>query len=297
LTRLRVAVGIPCYNERKNIGVILDRIVQLVPNIVQEILVVSSSTNGTDNLVHQYKHQSVHLIHTPREGKASAWNLIIKEAETRNCQILIYMGGDNLPSRDAIPLLLKHFEKPQVGIVGGHPMPLSYRNTFLSWYGELQWMLHHLASERYEPKISGELCAMRVGIIREMPPAIINDDVYLQELFKLRGWGATYEPSAYVYLQSPKTLHDLIRQRYRIYVGHHQARYLLGRKPVTVQYRTLKLLLEAMPDMEFRSYLFLLVSILLQGILYLVAKIGAIMGDLPYRWTMAESTKQLQFGM
>jgi biofilm PGA synthesis N-glycosyltransferase PgaC len=294
---LRVAVGIPCYNERKNIGVILDRIVQLVPNIVQEILVVSSSTNGTDNLVHQYKHQSVHLIHTPREGKASAWNLIIKEAETRNCQILIYMGGDNLPSRDAIPLLLKHFEKPQVGIVGGHPMPLSYRNTFLSWYGELQWMLHHLASERYEPKISGELCAMRVGIIREMPPAIINDDVYLQELFKLRGWGATYEPSAYVYLQSPKTLHDLIRQRYRIYVGHHQARYLLGRKPVTVQYRTLKLLLEAMPDMEFRSYLFLLVSILLQGILYLVAKIGAIMGDLPYRWTMAESTKQLQFGM
>lgn len=293
---VRVAVGIPAYNERKNIRALLDRIVPLVPTTVQEILVVSSSTNGTDKIVREYPQAS--LIHTPREGKASAWNLLIKEAEKRGCSILVYLGGDNLPGQDAIPNLLRHLDSsPHVGIVTARPIPISREGNFLSWYGELQWNIHHLVSERYEPKISGELCAMRVGVVREIPPAIINDDDYIQGVFALRGWEAVYEPTALVFLQTPKTLGDLIKQRYRIYLGHHQTRFLLGRKPATIQYRSLKLLSEAMPDHAPRSYLYLIVSIIIQAYTYLRARIGVIIGDLPYRWNMVESTKQLQYGM
>ena len=294
---VRVAVGIPAYNERKNIRALLDRIVPLVPTTVQEILVVSSSTNGTDKIVGEYPQAS--LIHTSREGKASAWNLLIKESETRNCNVLIYLGGDNLPAQDAIPHLIHHLDgnSTRVGIVTARPVPINRECNFLSWYGELQWNIHHLVSERYEPKISGELCAMRVGIVREIPPAIINDDDYIQGVFMLRGWEAAYDPTALVFLQTPKTLDDLIKQRYRIYLGHHQIRFLLGKKPVTIQYRSLKLLSEAMPDHTLQSYLYLVLSIMIQAYAYLAARVGIIIGDLPYRWKMAESTKQLQYGM
>ena len=294
---VRVAVGIPAYNEHKNIRALLERIVPLVPEIVHEILVVSSSTNGTDKIVQEYPQAT--LMHTPREGKASAWNLLIKEAERQNCQALIYLGGDNLPGQNAIPNLLRRLgsNSTRIGIVGARPIPISRENNFLGWYGELQWNIHHLVSERYEPKISGELCAMRVGVVREIPPAIINDDDYIQGVFALRGWQAVYDPTALVFLQTPKTLDDLIKQRYRIYIGHHQTRFLLGRKPMTIQYRSLKLLSEAMPDHTPRSYLYLILSIMIQAYAYLRARVGVIIGDLPYKWKMAESTKQLQYGM
>jgi len=221
----------------------------------------------------------------------------MKQSENLKADILIYTGADNAPMEGVIPRLLSSFQDASVGIVTGRPEAIVSKRTFLTWCATFQWNMHHLISQNLEPKISGELCAMRVGVVREMPPAIINDDVYLQELFKLKGYKTAYVSDAIAFLQGPKNLHDLLSQRYRIYLGHHQMRFLLGQKSATVQYRSLKYLIEAMPDHGITSYLYLAADVLLQAYAYLRAKIGVMVGDLPYKWKMVESTKELRFGV
>jgi len=138
---------------------------------------------------------------------------------------------------------------------------------------------------------------MRVGVVREMPPGLINDDAYLERLFEIRGFNVAYCPHAIVYLKGASTLCDLINQRRRIYIGHHQLRMYTGQKPSTIWYGNLKLLREAMPSGGLRQWIYLILSVFLQASTYLVAKADFFRGNLPYKWRMATSTKTLKFGI
>src|SRR5204863_6446333 len=116
-----------------------------------------------------------------------------------------------------IDALLRHFEDPTVGMVGGHPTPVNSETTFLGHAVHLQWRLHDRIA-RETPKL-GEIVAFR-NVVPSIPLDTPVDEISIQALVEQLGYRLVYEPQAIVYNRGPTTVRDFLRQRRRIYAGH-----------------------------------------------------------------------------
>src|SRR5260370_9410696 len=150
------------YNEEANIANDLDSILrqELPGKQIREVMVVASGCEErTADIVADIasREPRVRLIEQERrEGKGSAINLFSGEAK---CPVLVMVGDDLIVEDGAFDFLLRHFEDPAVGMVGGHPIPVNDSGTFLGHAVHLQWRLHDRVA-RHSPKL-GEMVAFR----------------------------------------------------------------------------------------------------------------------------------------
>jgi len=293
----RVLIGLPAYNEEQNVGVLLNKLLAEYPGY--DVMVISSgSTDRTDEIVKEFasRHKNVKLVvEAERRGKTSALAILLKELND-SYDALVYMGADNIPEKGAIERLIRKLAmSEEVGAVGGRPIPLNDTKTLCGWFSHLIWHVHHEICLR-EPKISGELCALKSNIVYDIPPTIINDDAYLQLVVIMRGHKVAYEPNAIVYLRGPDNLKDLFKQRYRVTLGHYQVEQLLGAKlPTTYAKRNVYLAWKARKKIGlikeifwFAFFIVFSVAVVLKAWLdfYVLRK-------LPYKWEMVRSTKRV----
>jgi poly-beta-1,6-N-acetyl-D-glucosamine synthase len=216
------SVGIMAYNEEANIadaiGAILGQ--QLSSSHIEELIVVASGCEDrTVPIVSEIvsRDPRVRLIEQERrEGKASAINLFIGAATS---PVLLMVSADVLVEDGTIDALLRHFEDPGVGMVGGHPIPVNGEATFLGHAVHLQWRLHDRIA-RDEPKL-GEIVAFR-NVVPSIPNDTAVDEISIQAVVTQLGYRLVYEPEAIVYNRGPTTVGDWLRQRRRIYAGHLQ---------------------------------------------------------------------------
>jgi len=289
--------GIPAHEEENNIGKLLDFLCYACHSKeIEDIYVVSSgSMDRTDKIVLSYAQRDprVHLIvEEERKGKISALNVLLTESERYDW--LIYMGADNLPEKGAISTLMNRLREVGVDAVGGKPVPLNPPENLTGFFAHLLWNLHHLTSLQF-PKLSGELMAFRAGIIHELSPTIINDDMYLQHLLEQKGRKVEYCAEAKVYLMGPTSLKDFIRQRRRVFVGHRQIESLTGRKVPTMRWPKWTLILRACPFTGFKGCVYALLFVAFQALALLLSKWDLKRGQLPYKWDIAKTTKILHY--
>jgi hypothetical protein len=121
--------------------------------------------------------------------------------------------------------MLRRFEDPAVGMVGGHPIPVNHESTFLGHAVHLQWRLHDRIA-RESPKL-GEIVAFR-NVVPSIPRDTAVDEISIQALVTQLGYELVYEPQAIVYNRGPATVRDFLRQRRRIYAGHLRVREQQG---------------------------------------------------------------------
>jgi poly-beta-1,6-N-acetyl-D-glucosamine synthase len=228
ITGFGCSVGIMAYNEEANIadaiGTILGQ--KLTSSQISELIVVASGCEDrTTAIVADIRRHDprVRLIEQERrEGKASAINLFIKAARSA---VLLLVSADLLVKDGTIDALLRHFEDPAVGMVGGHPVPVNRETTFLGHAVHLQWRLHDRIA-RESPKL-GEIVAFR-NVVRSIPLDTAVDEISIQALITQLGYRLVYEPRAVVYNRGPTTVLDFLRQRRRIYGGHLRVREQQG---------------------------------------------------------------------
>jgi glycosyltransferase involved in cell wall biosynthesis len=214
------SVGIMAYNEEANIadaiGTILGQ--RLSASRITELIVVASGCEDrTVPIVRGIARRDprVRLIEQPqREGKAAAINLFIGAAAS---PVLLMVSADVLVEDGTIDALLRHFEDPGVGMVGGHPIPVNRETTFLGHAVHLQWRMHDRIA-RQTPKL-GEIVAFR-NVVPSIPTDTAVDEISIQALVEQLGYRLVYEPQAIVYNRGPTTVRDFLRQRRRIYAGH-----------------------------------------------------------------------------
>jgi len=182
--KISVSVGICAYNEERDIGRLLERLLNQKTDIVdiREIIVVSSgSTDRTDEIVKAFSKRDsrVKLVTQPRRmGKASAVNEFLKRASGDVC---VLESADTIPAQDAVEKLCRPFLDPRVGMTGGRPIPLNDEGTFIGFVGRLLWWLHHRISVR-NPKL-GELIAFR-RVISSIPEDVVVDECYIEAVIK-----------------------------------------------------------------------------------------------------------------
>ncbi len=103
-----------------------------------------------------------------------------------------------------------------------------------------------------------------------------------------------YCPEAEVLLKGPASVQDFVTQRRRVFVGHKQLEFLIGRKISTMKVPKWKNILKACPYRGLKGRTYAIGFILLQGIAFLFAQWDFARHKLPIKWKMAKSTKNLQ---
>jgi cellulose synthase/poly-beta-1,6-N-acetylglucosamine synthase-like glycosyltransferase len=218
------SIGIMAYNEEANIGRLLQALLdqKTTDCAIKEIIVLASGcTDNTEGVVRQFcaRDPRVKLITEPsRKGKASAVNLFLRHATS---DILVMESADTLPEPDTIQRLLEPFHDPEVGMTGGHPIPVNDPNTFMGFAVSMLWELHHQIALSH-PKL-GELTAFR-RVFQRIPFDSAVDEANMEPLIRGQGYSLRYVPEAVVYNRGPETVKDFLKQRRRIYAGHLRMR-------------------------------------------------------------------------
>ena len=217
---LTISAGVCAYNEEMNILRCLRSLSsqRLDGKELIEVLVVSSgSTDRTDEIVREYSRASdtrVRLIRQEeREGKNSAVNAFIGAAKG---EVLFLANADNVMEEDTFDLMARHFMDPATGMVGGRPVPVNDRSTFMGFASHMLWDMHHRLS-LIHPKV-GEIVAFRNTGLR-IPTGMGSDEDLIRREMESQGLRVLYEPSAIIHNRGPSTLSDFFEQRTRVNIG------------------------------------------------------------------------------
>src|SRR5713101_6986980 len=218
------SVGIMAHNEEANIGCSIHAALEQQSPVVriEEVIVVASGcTDRTVPIVAEIALQEPRVrlcIQEKREGKASAINLFLKQALS---PVVVLIGADVIPEVSAIEYLCAPLKEPQIGMVGGRPVPVNDPSTFMGHAIHLLWRLHDRLA-RIRPKL-GEVIAFR-NVISGIPTDSPVDEISIQALISQLGYQLIYEPACIVYNKGQLTIKDFLKQRRRIYAGHLQVR-------------------------------------------------------------------------
>jgi len=217
---LTISAGVCAYNEEKDILKCLRSLSsqRLRGKELVEMLVISSgSTDRTDQMVLDYSRNvdaRVRLIRQERrEGKNSAVNAFIEAAKG---EVLFLANADNVMNEDTFDLMAEHFLDPTVGMVGGHPVPVNDRSTFMGFAVHMLWDMHHRLS-LIHPKV-GEIVAFRNTGLR-IPVGMGSDEDLIRRDMEKRGLKVRYEPAALIHNRGPTNVEDFFEQRTRVNIG------------------------------------------------------------------------------
>jgi len=223
----RLTVGIPAYNEEKTIGRTLESIFdQILPEdtSLDIVVCVRKGVDQTEEIVARLaqQHQEIKLVTTDIQGKAYAWNLLIKAAQ-QTSDAFVFCDADVVLGQSAINALY-------VGLKGDDKVKLAGARLIMVIEGSRGLMkVINPVLGKAPPKgtLNGRLYALRkdaVDAVGNIPPWTINEDEYLslkiQQLFGQEAFKVNMRARAYY--TPPLTLSDYCRYRFRCEVGHVQ---------------------------------------------------------------------------
>jgi poly-beta-1,6-N-acetyl-D-glucosamine synthase len=222
------SLGITAHNEEANIGKLLQCVIdQRLHNVdlVEIFVVISGCTDNTEGVVRGYMARDGRiqlLIQPRREGKASAMNLFLKQAQE---DVLILSSADLQPAPDTLELLAAPFANSEVGMTACRPVPVNDKESFMGFAAHLLWNLHH--EMNLHGFKAGEMIAFR-KVFTRIPEYTAVDEASVEPLIRGQGYEVRYVPQAIVYNKGPETMADFLRQRRRIYAGHLELKQVLG---------------------------------------------------------------------
>jgi biofilm PGA synthesis N-glycosyltransferase PgaC len=249
MPRVPCSVGIMAHNEASNIGRLLEVIAcqEEQAACIREVIVVASGcTDNTVAIVESRRTADSRialLVQPRREGKTSAINLFISRATS---EVLVMESADTIPLPTTIDQLVAPFGNPEIGMVGGHPVPVNNKDSFIGFVGHLVWQLHHQLSLCH-PKC-GELVAWR-NCFPDIPATPV-DEATIEAMVVAKGLKLAYAPESLVYNCAPLNMADFLRQRRRIWAGHLQMKKNWGYNVSTMSGR--RVLRSLMGTMHWR---------------------------------------------
>lgn len=220
--KLTLSVGIPAFNEARNIRRLLDAIAkqeQINFKLIETIIVSDGSTDATVDEARASSLENLRVIaHTDRQGQAARQNEILTEFKG---DLLMLLNGDVLPGTDKLfaKAVSVFYKDPAVGLVGIKHEPLPARtfvekvvNFGVKMKADMFVQVNgwdnlyncrggaRVFSKSFGKKFKWDIKAA--------------EDAYSYTQCKALGFKFSYSDS-FIYYRSPSTLKDHIRQSTR----------------------------------------------------------------------------------
>lgn len=251
----RVAVFVPCHNEAKVIGHMLDALLasDYPPEQLRIIPINDRSDDDTGKILDDYAKRfegRITPIHRTggKPGKAAA----LKEAsKSSDAEIHLVFDADYLPGVGLVKQLVAPFFDPEVGAVMGRVVPLNVNKSLLTRLLDLERTGGYQVDQQARmnlklvPQYGGTVGGVRraalvsVGGWRD---DTLAEDTDMTFRLVLAGWQVVYQNRSECYEEVPETWPSRMAQIKRWARGHNQslARYWwpLLKRPRYVRRRT-----------------------------------------------------------
>jgi cellulose synthase/poly-beta-1,6-N-acetylglucosamine synthase-like glycosyltransferase len=251
----RVAVFVPCHNEEKVIGHMLDALLACdYPD--QQLVIIPVNDRSTDTTraivddyvaLHPGRIQPFHRIEG-KPGKAAA----LKDAsEATDAGIHLVFDADYLPGRGLIKQLVGPFFDPEVGAVMGRVVPMNVTKSLLTRLLDLERTGGYQVDQQARmnlgliPQYGGTVGGVRRSALLQVGgwrDDTLAEDTDITFRLVLAGWEVVYQNRSECYEEVPETWPSRIRQIKRWARGHNQSmtRYWwpLLKRPVHLRRRT-----------------------------------------------------------
>jgi len=215
------------YNEQEVIRAKLENSLALdyPAHDLQILVVADGSDDATPDLVAEYAHRGVELLHQPqRKGKMAAIDRAMASARG---EIVVFSDANNFYDSDALRELVRPFAHADVGAATGAKRIMRGDGALGDSEG-LYWRYESFI-KRMETRlgscvsVAGEILALRRELYRRPPDGIINDDFHLAMQVLGQGRRLVYVPQAISRERVSPTQADEVRRRARIVAGRWQA--------------------------------------------------------------------------
>jgi len=219
-----ITVGIPSYNERRNIVNLL-RAIEEQQTPIFEVLISDDSSDNTPSLVRNFAQHSLLDIqlfhHDTRRGAAAAWNEILQRAAG---DTVVLYDADTIPHPSCTEQLVSHIQG-NVGICASNSQPVQAAgiagraSVFIS-----KWLRSVRLARLSQYTVMGRAVAINSDEAKkiEIPIDMIAIDLYIQCKILEMGRDVIYNDSAIVYFKPANDMQDLASQVIRAINGHYQ---------------------------------------------------------------------------
>lgn len=221
--RLKVTIGIPAYNEEKNIALLIRDILNqtTIGWVLKEIIVVDdNSSDDTVSKVKSFNNSAIKLIsHKKRGGKTVAFKEMIKGFKG---DILIQFDADErLGGKTVVEKVVKEFQQfSNAMLVSGNKCP-EYPYSFLQRGLYSTYKVFHESKLKIKDGnnifgCQGGFIALRKQFTKNLKlRKVISEDAYLYLECKRQGYDFRYIDSARVYYKLANSLSDYLSQFFR----------------------------------------------------------------------------------
>lgn len=227
-----ISLVVPAFNEGLVIQPAVRSLLELdYPNY--EVLVIDDgSTDDTYEKALVVAGESVRVpvrvITKKNGGKSDALNTGMTQARG---EFILNMDGDTKLSSNTLRLCVRHFQNPKVGAVAGNVKVLNRENALtniqaLEYVEGLAMARKAQSYFRAVNIIPGPLGMFRKSVLQQAggyDHDTFAEDCDLTLKVLMLGWHIVYEPKAVAWVETPSTLLNLIKQRYRWTRGILQA--------------------------------------------------------------------------
>lgn len=225
-----VSIGIPIYNEEKNIKILLESLLvqKMKKGFLKQIIIVSDgSTDKTVELINTVKDPRIILINRKsRKGTNYSQNEIIKIARE---DILVFINGDVIPSDNNFieKMIAPIIKDSNVGLVGGDVIGAK-PNTFIE---SIIFNSHNLKTSMSKKFNNGNNIYLCYGGARAFSktfysqitwPLDVPEDAYSYLLCLQNGFSFKYAKQAKIIIRIPATLNDHKKQSTRFMSGKRE---------------------------------------------------------------------------
>lgn len=241
----QIMIGIPAYNEEKNIGGLLEDIFnQKLENKFDVLVVSDNSSDMTDNIVLSFmkKHENVKIIKKEkRTGKPSSLHMIFDGA--KDYDTLILLDADIKLADNSLNILLEKFFKNDADLVAGNPiipfpdkiLSIGSQAAYFGWAFGARIKNTHKYSLYH---VYGCILALSKRIYNDMKISVgIGDDTYIYLYCMQKNLKFEYEPNAKVYIETSKNIKDYFKQNIRRTSAYEELKKIFGREFVDTHAR------------------------------------------------------------
>lgn len=223
----RVTIGIPTFNEEKNILNLLRCLEQDFSKDykITEVIISDDSSDNTPELVSNYiKNSSLNIKlehHDSRRGAAAAWNEIFKKSTG---DILVLYDADILLEENCTQELVSTIREG-AGLCASNPKPVPIKGLVNNASVFISSWLRSIRKNRLSKYTTmGRALAIRSNLAEKIsvPHHIIAIDLYLQCKVLEYGSYVVYNDNAVVYFSPAKSMSDFASQIIRAVSGYKQ---------------------------------------------------------------------------
>ncbi len=229
---MNVSICVPAHNEAANIRRLLTALLDQetrAARIVEIVVVASGCTDDTADVARELGRgrPGMHVhVQERREGKVAAINAYLKMRDPR-AEVIVICSADLDPARDVVEKMVAFLrEHPDVGMVGGRPVPDNDEARLVGRMVHLLWELHHRVSLEV-PKM-GEIVAFRAHLVEYVSELSVVDEASIEDIVRAKGYKLGYVPDAVVTNHGPETLGEYFEQRRRVARGHYWLEFAFG---------------------------------------------------------------------